>query len=239
MGAVALMAIPPLNALGVRQTVNTGLTPAQTTWNLRSALNVAALNCLEPEYAAMTANYGAFLKTHARHLTSTNRALEKEYRDRYGAAFRDPQDSYMTQVYNYYALPPVKPSFCRVAYSISQEALTVPPAELDAFAATALPRIEAAFEEFFAAYDSYRTNLAAWEAEYGPPPVNTLIVIDPAAPQPGESLPASPAPSGPIILSQQAQPPAMIETAPSTSTTQPVLVLPSETTQPVPGQPQP
>jgi len=176
MGAVAIMAIPPMSPSGVRQTVNAGLTPAQTTWNLRSALNVAALNCLDPQYTGLVENYGTYLTNNAKQLSATNRALQAEFRQKYGATFRDVQDSYMTQVYNYYALPPAKNLFCDVAYQISLEALTMDPANLDAFSATALQRVEAAFEQFFAAYEDYRTNVAAWDAEYGPPPEQTMTV---------------------------------------------------------------
>lgn len=171
MNATTGMTIPLVAATGVRQTVNANISSAQTTWNLRSALNVAALNCLDPEYTGLVDNYGAFLKRNDKQLSAVNKVLTTEFRERYGATFRDVQDSYMTQVYNYFALPPTKSDFCDVSYAISNEALQVVPDDLDTFAATALPRIESVFEDFFRAYEEYRVDLAAWNSEYGPPPV--------------------------------------------------------------------
>jgi hypothetical protein len=167
------MTIPMVATTGVRQTVNANISSAQTTWNLRSALNVAALNCQEPEYTGLVDNYGAFLKRNAKQLSTTNRALTSEFRERYGATYRDQQDTYMTQVYNYFALPPAKNEFCDVSFAISNEALQVVPADLETFAATALPRIEGVFEDFFRSYEQYRVNLQAWNSQYGPPAVTT------------------------------------------------------------------
>lgn len=213
MGATTSMAIPMVAASGVRQTVNAGLTPAQTTWNLRSALNVAALNCQAPEHASLVDNYGAKLKIHARELSATNRALESEFRQRYGATFRDVQDSYMTQVYNYFALPPAKNQFCDVATNIAGEVVTVSPGELSVFAATALPRIETVFEDFFRAYEQYRVDLRAWNSQYGPPTVTTTVQgytnpLDPAVTvAPGATVVDSMPATAPVPATGEAQAP--------------------------------
>jgi hypothetical protein len=170
-GAVAGMVDPGLDTFGIRQTVNANLTPAQKTWNLRSALNVAALNCLEPQYLAITDNYKAFLKTHLKGLAATNRALDAEFRAKFGPTYRDSRDVYMTQVYNYFALPPTLPSFCDAALAMSAEAATIKPAELDSFSAGALPRIEAVFLQFYRSYEQYKDDLAGWQARYTSPAV--------------------------------------------------------------------
>jgi hypothetical protein len=111
----------------------------------------------------------SFLDRYASKLSATNRALASEFRAEYGPAFRDVQDSYMTRVYNYFALPPAQDRFCDTALVISAEALSPDVNDLDVFAAQALPRIEREFETFFRAYEQYRTDLAAWDARYGPP----------------------------------------------------------------------
>ena len=186
MGATTVMTIPMVAADGIRQTVNANLTPAQTTWNLRSALNVAALNCPEPLRTSIVDNYAAMLKRNARQLSATNRTLQSEFRQKYGPTYRDVQDSYMTQVYNYFALPPAIGNFCAVAYTVSQEAAAVEPGSLDVFASMALPRIENVFENFYRAYEQYRVDLAAWNSQYGPPTVTTTVQgyvnpLDPAS----------------------------------------------------------
>ena len=222
MGATTGMTIP-LVANGVRQTVNANLTPSQTTWNLRSALNVAALNCPEPMRTSIVDNYGAFLKRNARQLSATNRALQSEFRQKYGATYRDVQDSYMTQVYNYFALPPALKNFCDVSYSVSQEVLLAEPNTLDSFAAVALPRIESVFNDFYRAYEQYRVDLAAWDSRYGPPSVTTTVQ--------GYTNPLDPrvnvAPGQTLVNSMPATAPrsATISTqAPPASAQQPVVV---------------
>ena len=237
MGATTSMTIPMVAASGVRQTVNAGLTPAQTTWNLRSALNVAALNCQDLKYTGLVDNYGAFLKRNAKELSATNRALQSEFRQRYGSTYRDVQDSYMTQVYNYFALPPAQDAFCDVAFAISNEALTVEPSQLDLFASTALPRIENAFEDFFRAYEQYRVNLAAWDSEYGPPAAVTTTVqgytnpLDPTATvQPGQTVVGSMPATDPAAADTASQAPIIIATDQLGAGNQPAATtpLPSE-----------
>ena len=166
-GAFATMAIPQITAGGVRQTVNYGISDHQKLWNVRSGLNVAALNCLSPQHASLVDNYKTILKRHSRQLASTNRALAREYRDKHGRAFRDHQDAYMTRVYNYFALPPVLPDFCDVAHDLSHEIAALPAGELHTFSPTALAKLEQVFENFFSAYEKYRVDLAAWDARYG------------------------------------------------------------------------
>lgn len=185
-GAFGSMVIPQIGADGVRQTVNANLSPAQTTWNLRSALNVAALNCLETKHMGILPNYKTFLTAHAGSLSATNRTLAGEFRKRFGPTYRDAQDSYMTQVYNYFALPPALDNFCDVSLEVSNDLRAVPKGQLDLFAATALPRIETVFENFYRAYEQYRTDLAAWDASYGRPTSAAVTTgyfapLDPAA----------------------------------------------------------
>lgn len=185
---------------GVRQTVNANLSSAQTTWNLRSALNVAALNCLKPQHAGILPAYKAFLNTHARKLSSTNVALQGEFRKRYGATYRDVQDSYMTQVYNYFALPPVLNSFCDTALTVATEVPATAGADLDLFASGAMQRLEGVYENFFRAYEQYRVNLNAWDAQYG----STVQALQPrpvAATVPTISSEAGLPTSGPIFQS--------------------------------------
>ena len=233
MGASKGMVIPMVATTGVRQTVNANLTPAQTTWNLRSALNVAALNCLDPKYTGLVENYGAMLKNNARELSATNRALQSEFRQRYGGTYRDVQDSYMTQVYNYFALPPAKNAFCDVAFAVSQEALAVPSGDLEVFAASALPRIESAFEDFFRAYEQYRIDLQAWDSRYGPPAVTTTVqgYVNPLDPsvevKPGETVVDAMPATAPVSASGEAQAPVVIATGETAPDGEPVVTLPT------------
>jgi len=164
------MAIPAIGAAGVRQTPNTGLASDETIWHVRSAWNVAALSCRGDEFKPIADEYAAFLKAYAKPLAAVNRRLDAKYGQGAAspAAGRAARDAEATQLYNYFASPPVMGELCRVALEVSTEWLHARPKSLAAFAATALPRFEAPYLAFFDAYDRYRANAAAWDARYGP-----------------------------------------------------------------------
>ncbi len=152
--------IPAVSATGVRQTINAGNTPVQTTWNFRAAYNVAALNCRDPRYDPIVAGYKAFLKKHVVGLAAANRGVDAKFR---GVRLRE---AYMTQVYNFYSFPPTLEKFCDAALAMSAESLSVSPSQLSSFAAVQLPRLDAVFENFYRAYEQYKIDAAAWDAKY-------------------------------------------------------------------------
>lgn len=176
-GASTNLAVPPVDAFGVRRTVNAGISSAQTTWNLRSAYNVAALNCLQPQHAQIVVNYRTFLKANAKRLTAVNKTVDDEFKARFGPRFIAPREAYMTQVYNYFALPPTLPAFCDAALAMSNEAASVTPAQLDAFAARSLPALEGVFLQFYRSYEQYRDDLSAWQAKYMAPGVAVPVAL--------------------------------------------------------------
>lgn len=159
--------VPPLLTDGLRQSVNRQITPAQTTWNLRSGYNVAALNCTQPKHAEILINYRGFLKAHVKTLKAVNTKVDAEWRAKYGAGFIRPREKYMTEVYNHFAIPPTLPAFCDAALVMSQEAKLVKSADLQNFAARSLPSLEIVFDDFFKRFDQYRLDMAAWENRWG------------------------------------------------------------------------
>ena len=178
-GAAANATIPPLNAAGQRQTINTGISPNQTVWNFRSAYNVAALNCMKPEHAAILVGYKAFLKTHRVGLNRANLGVNTEFRARTGASYVRAREAYMTKVYNFYAFPPTVARFCDAALVMARESMTVKPAELTAFSKRNLTTLDVVFENFYRAYEQYRADAAAWDAKYSPTPVVPAPVATP------------------------------------------------------------
>ena len=163
------MDIPPVGAGGMRQTVNAGLSEDETLWHFRSGWNVAALNCLDAEHQPILDGYGAFLKKFQRKLTATNTAIDAQFR-RENSSRNDAikaREAFMTQVYNYFAMPPARADFCNVMLGIANEYITAPPEDANLFAAYGLSRIEAVFERFFRAYEQYRVDSSAWDARYG------------------------------------------------------------------------
>lgn len=199
-GASANLPVPPLLADGLRRSVNREISPAQTLWNLRAAYNVAALNCHAPKHAAILGGYKGFLTSHAKTLAATNRTVDAEWKKRYGAKFIPYRETYMTEVYNHYALPPVLPAFCDAVLAVVTDAAAVKSADLTTFAATNLPNIEIVYDDFYRRYETWRTEVAAWNALYAPPPPVVLpapapvSVVLPAAPPQVVVLPGASAP---------------------------------------------
>ncbi|MDE8650408.1 hypothetical protein [Novosphingobium album (ex Liu et al. 2023)] len=178
LGAPAGLTVPPLAPDGTRITVNRGVSAAQALWNLRSAYNVAALNCLDPQYAPILAGYSHFLKTHAKTLTAVNKELDKTFKQNYGAkSYIRERETYQTQVYNYFALPPVMPAFCNAALAMSNEVQAIPAGQLEGYTMLGLSRVDTPFREFFNSFDQYRADLAAWEARYGAQPVGVAPAV--------------------------------------------------------------
>ncbi|MBB4858479.1 hypothetical protein HNO88_001802 [Novosphingobium chloroacetimidivorans] len=167
MGAPLNMRIPEVADDGTRKTVNTSVSTAQAVWNLRSAYNVAALNCVEPEYAPVLAGYKDFLKIHDKSLDKADADLKKNFNGAFGKSGTRERETYQTQVYNFFSVPPVKSTFCNAAMALATEMASVPAGQLEGYAPQGLAKIEAPFMAFFDAYDQYRADLAAWQAKYG------------------------------------------------------------------------
>ncbi|TYC86420.1 hypothetical protein FMM79_14555 [Novosphingobium sp. BW1] len=167
-GAQLTMNIPPVNEQGERHTVNYGISTPQAVWNLRSAYNVAALNCIEPEYAPILEGYKRFLTLYDASLDKASEAIDRSFRQ--GHTRRDAikaRESYQTQVYNYFSLPPVDTGFCEAAMGVSQDLQTVDPSQFETWSFIGLAKMEKPFKEFFDAFEQYRADLAAWESAYG------------------------------------------------------------------------
>jgi len=231
--ASAGMLIPAVGADGVRDTVNAHLNPLEAVWNFRAAWNVAALNCLDARYQPILDGYKVLLTKHKKRLTKVNTDLDKQYRTEYGAKATRTREAYLTQVYNYFALPPAQDYFCDAALDVSQQMLLAPPTDIDAFALTSLPKLEAAFEHFFQDMEHYRIAVAQWDAKYG-------TLYGPGADGRAYASATYGPPSSPSADVTIARPVAedfTLTAAPSEP--QPVSVTDMPVVQPLPGQPNP
>lgn len=200
-GASPNYVLPSVGPDGKWVTVNTGVSGKSATWNLRAAYNVAALNCLRPQHAAILEGYKTFLTGHKRELMTAYKKVEADFKAKHGARGGLTQrDIYMTQVYNHFAFPPTLSEFCDGVLAMSLEAQSVPSAQLDAFAERKLPVLEAIFQDFYTRYRQYKADEAQWNATYGSlyAPQQAAVATAPAS---GLTLPQTGAPaSSPQIV---------------------------------------
>ena len=124
-----------------------GATPveyrAHLVWNLRSGLNVAALQCQFSPYLRTVPNYNAILAHHSRELASAYTALEGYFRRVGGRNGPRQFDQYSTQTYNNFSTLHAQLSFCQTAARISKEALATPKGQLTQLAAARMREFRA------------------------------------------------------------------------------------------------
>lgn len=199
-GAALSMTLPPVGVDGARVTPNRGLSRDEQIWHFRSALNVAALNCQGPVWGQTATEYNKFIVIHKVLLSKTSKSVDREYVKRYpkqnGLRIRDTR---MTDLYNYFALPPVRARYCEMALRKLQEANQVPKEALPEYAMGSLADIDNVFVNFYEAYAKYERDLADWNMKHGAKPVYTPsnnIMTPPVTTQPAAS-PANVATSSP------------------------------------------
>ena len=168
-GTALSMTIPPVGLDGIRVTPNRGLSRDEQIWHFRAALNVAALNCQGPVWGQIATEYNKFIVIHKVLLSKTSKSVDREYVKRYpkqnGMRIRDTR---MTDLYNYFALPPVRGQYCDMALRKLQEANQVPKAALPEYAMGSLADIDNVFVNFYEAYVKYERDLADWKKKYAP-----------------------------------------------------------------------
>jgi hypothetical protein len=108
---------------------------ASLLWNLRSGLNVAALQCQFSAYLRAVPNYNALLAHHSAELASAYTTLNGYFRRVHGAT-QGPRkfDDYSTQTYNNFSTLQAQIGFCQTATNILKEALARPKGELNVIA---------------------------------------------------------------------------------------------------------
>jgi hypothetical protein len=150
-GASYVMKIPPMGPDGKRITVNSNLNDDRLVWHLRSAWNVAALNCLAPEFDPILQGYRAFLTNNTRTLKVVNDRIEKTYLDRLKArrAAIVARDGDSTQVYNFFANPAARSGFCLAALDVANRYLAAQKTPPLAFAQENFQILLVPLENFF------------------------------------------------------------------------------------------
>ncbi len=137
-----------------------GATPAEyrahMLWNLRSGLNVAALQCQFSPYLRTVDNYNALLAHHSRELAAAYRALEAYFRRVAGNQGPRRFDDYSTQTYNGFSTFQAQYGFCQTAAKISKEALARRKGELHLVAGARIRELRNSLRPAFETYSFAR-----------------------------------------------------------------------------------
>jgi hypothetical protein len=127
------------------------MTPAETEanaiWNVRAALNVAALQCQYSKYLATTPNYNAFLKHHADEIAKAQATMIAHFKRYEGAKANAAFDTYLTKTYNSYSTIDAQYQFCEAAGIVGREVLAIPKGKLGSEALRRGPHIRASFAQ--------------------------------------------------------------------------------------------
>jgi hypothetical protein len=206
-GAALSMTIPPLAVDGIRSTPNRLLSPDENIWHLRSAFNVAALNCQGPVWGQVAVEYNKYIVVHKTRLNQVGKAIDRAYVARYpGQNGLRVRDSKMTDLYNYFALPPVKAEFCDTSLRRLIEGNAVPSATLTDFSLGALAEVDGIFIRFFDAYVQYERNLAEWNMKYAPRPALQPVFVPNTGTQPQPVFAPNTQPKPPATTTKAATP---------------------------------
>jgi hypothetical protein len=134
-----------------------GATPAEAraglVWNLRSGLNVAALQCQFSPYLRTVDNYNGILAHHSRELAAAYTVLEAYFRRVHGPR-NGPRrfDDYSTQTYNNFSTLQAQLGFCQTASRIGKDVLGRPKGQ---FTAAAQARMRELRGSLVAVHDNY------------------------------------------------------------------------------------
>jgi hypothetical protein len=155
---------PPLTALDpVFDLAMPGATPTEIsaviTWHLRSALNLAALQCGFQPMLRTNESYGALLVNHVDELSAAYKTVFgyfKRTKKTLGLAEK-AFDSFGTRTISHYSTVGGQLGFCHIASVIGHEAKYVPRGSLRSFAQTYVPWLRNAQkpsreEQFFPPY---------------------------------------------------------------------------------------
>lgn len=123
-------------------------TPAETeanaVWNVRAALNIAALQCQYSPFLATVRNYNDALKQHSEEFERARTTMVAHFKRYDKAKAQDSFDRYTTQTYNSFSTLDAQIAFCERAAIAGREVLLVPKGALGKSAAQIRDDVRAA-----------------------------------------------------------------------------------------------
>lgn len=122
-GSDPLVGIPVPGATAAEQR-------AHLVWNLRSGLNVAALQCQFSPLLRTVDNYNSLLAHHSKELAAAYTTLTGYFKRVQGTKGMKAFDDYSTITYNNFSTLHAQLGFCQTAASIAKDALVQPKGSL-------------------------------------------------------------------------------------------------------------
>ena len=140
--------VPPGGFMVPKEVVLKNPTPAEreahAVWNIRAALNVAALQCQFSPFLRTVKTYNSFLQAHSEELARAQQTMLGYFKRTDGAKAQNSFDMYTTRTYNSYSTLDAQYAFCEAAGIVGRRALAVPKGALGATAIANAPQIRAA-----------------------------------------------------------------------------------------------
>ena len=128
-------------------------TPAETEanaiWNVRAALNIAALQCQFLPFDATVKNYNEFLKHHSEQLDQTRVIMIGHFKRYDGAKAQASFDQYTTKTYNSFSTIDAQLPFCDSAGYVGRVVLATPKGKLGPVAMQMNPELRASLARGF------------------------------------------------------------------------------------------
>jgi hypothetical protein len=121
------------------------LSPLETLWHVRAALNVAALGCRDADESVTVASYNRLIHDQGVALAAANDAVSARYRAQAGADWEAVREHDMTRLYNFFAQPAGQARFCAAAKNVLSRIATIDGRDLPGFALATLPMLEEPF----------------------------------------------------------------------------------------------
>ena len=140
---------------------------ASLLWNLRAALNVAALQCDLAQSLLTVPNYNAMLTDHRAELKNAFDTLNRYFvkAKKSAKAGQTALDQYSTRVYSSFSTVSGQYTFCATAHSIGRDAIFAPKGQLLAVAQARMSELKNSLgpsgEQFFPGFQ-IRVNRFGW-----------------------------------------------------------------------------
>ncbi len=133
---------------------------AHLMWNVRSGLNVAALQCQFSPYLRTVDNYNGVIDHHAAELRQAYATLEGYFRRVHGRTGPRQFDDYSTQTYNNFSTLHAQLGFCQTAARIGRELLAARRGEFYTVASSRMRELRNSLTPFYDTYMFTRTPIA-------------------------------------------------------------------------------